>query len=207
MAEVRMTRQQTVTSGLLSAGVFTGALLVIAALDPSYSHATRAVSELGAVGAPLQWTWNVLGFLLPGLLVALFGLGVGQVLAPRGRSASMLLMISGLAFAATGLFPANLQAMASFSTQAHVWASLISLLAWFPAAIVIAVVAQRMKRKPLMWASIAGFAALLASIVLGAALFQRGYAQRLNFAAYFTWITLVACLLPRKSAASPLKIH
>jgi hypothetical membrane protein len=109
-------------SGFLSAGTFAGALLVIAALDPSYSHATRAVSELGAVGAPHQWTWNVMGFLLPGLLVGLFGLGAGHALAPRGRSASILLKISGLAFAATGLFPANLQAMSSFSTRAHVLA-------------------------------------------------------------------------------------
>jgi len=202
-----MTSRQTTASGLLSAGLFAGALLVIAALDPSYSHATRAVSELGAVGAPHQWTWNVLGFLLPGCLVAVFGLGIGQLLAPRGRSASILLIVSGLAFAATGLFPADLQAMASFSTQAHICASLISLLAWFPAAIVIAVVAGRVKRKPLMWASIVGLVALLASIMLGAALLQRGYAQRLNFAAYFTWIALVACLLPRKPAASPSKIH
>jgi hypothetical membrane protein len=194
-----MTPRQTLASGLLSAGIFAGALLVIASLEPSYSHATRAVSELGAVGAPHQWTWNILGFLLPGLLVVLFGIGTGHALAPRGRSASILLMISGLAFAATGVFPADLHAMSSFATRAHIVASLISLAAWFPAAIVIAVVAHTLDRKPLMWASIAGLAALLASIVLGAAFLSRGYAQRLNFAAYFAWIVWIACLLPKNS--------
>lgn len=186
-------------SGLLCGATFAAALLVIAALDPSYSHATRAVSELGAVGAPHQWIWNFLGFLLPGLLVVLSGLGVGRALAPRGRVASILLMISGLAFAATGVFPADMQAMSSLSTRAHVAASLISLFAWFPAAIVIAVAAYRLELKPLMWASIAGLVAMLVSMVLGDAFLSRGYAQRLNFAAYFAWIAWVACLLPKAS--------
>src|SRR5262245_51167807 len=151
-----MTATQTMVSGFLAAGIFWGALLLFAGLDPSYSHSMRAVSELGAVGAPHQWGWNIVGFLLPGLLVFLFGLGVGQALAPRGRGAALLLSISGLAFAATGLFPANLQATSSFSTRAHVIGSIVSLLAWFPAAVVCAVVARRAARKSLMWASIAG---------------------------------------------------
>lgn len=44
-----------------------------AARTDGYSHLTKAVSELGSVGAPNGTVWNLLGFGLTGAALAVFG--------------------------------------------------------------------------------------------------------------------------------------
>ena len=63
---IRSTRWALIAS--LAAPVwFFGWLLMIAALRPGYSHATNAISELGAWGAPHMALWNTVGFAGTGL--------------------------------------------------------------------------------------------------------------------------------------------
>jgi len=63
--------------GLAATILFVFSLVVFAELSPGYTHATKAVSELGAIGAPHQLAWNIFGFLLPGLMMAAHGWGIG----------------------------------------------------------------------------------------------------------------------------------
>ncbi len=196
-----MTAQKAAFIGIASALLFWSALLVIAGLDPSYSHAVRAVSELGMIGAPHKWTWNVAGFMLPGLLIALFGIGLAGILPQPGRAGAFLLCLSGLCFAATGIFPADLADMRSFTTQAHIWTSFASLLVWLPVPILIAIAARRRSMNTMMWASLLGLSAALAGLVLGQVFLSRGFAQRLNFATYFAWVLAIAVLLIRAASS------
>jgi hypothetical membrane protein len=198
-----VTTRQTGLIGIASAVLFWSALVVFGSLDPTYSHATRAVSELGMVGAPHQWAWNVVGFILPGLLLAWFGFGMARAVGPPGSIGAFLLCASGILFAATGVFAADLQDMGSFTTRAHIWASYGSLLCWLPAPILIAVAARRRSMNAVMWASIVGLVCLLAGVVLGHEFLSRGFAQRLNFATYFAWVLVVSMMLLRQMERRP----
>src|SRR3989304_1137074 len=55
---------------------FLVALLAFAAARTDYSHLTKAVSELGAIGAPHALAWNILGFGAVGVLVVIFAWGL-----------------------------------------------------------------------------------------------------------------------------------
>lgn len=197
-----MTTRQIAATGIASVVLFWTALFTFGGLDPTYSHATRAVSELGMVGAPHQWAWNIIGFVLPGLLLAWFGLGMARTLEGPGAIGAVLLCISGTFFAATGVFPADLHERGSFTTRAHIVSSFASLLVWLPAPILIAVSARRQSMRAMMWVSVAGLICVLAGVVFGRELLSRGFAQRLNFATYFAWVLAVSLLLMRRAEAA-----
>jgi hypothetical membrane protein len=59
--------------GLSACVLFWTASVVFAALRPSYSHLANTISELGAVGTSHATAWNVLGFIIPGVLLAMTG--------------------------------------------------------------------------------------------------------------------------------------
>lgn len=185
--------------------LFWGALFTFGRLDHNYSHATRAVSELGMVGAPHQWAWNVTGFILPGLLLAVFGLGLARTTVMPASLGGVFMCLSGLSFAATGAFSADMQQMSAFSTRAHIVASLVSLLVWLPAPILLAVGARRRAMPGLMWTSIVGLICVVLGVMFGREILSRGYAQRLNFLTYFAWVLGVSVVFVRQPGPSHVR--
>ena len=93
--------------GVLAPIVFIVSLVIFSLLTPHYSNLTNAVSELGTLGAPSAFAWNILGFLLVGLLIIAYAWGmyldlrhsIGGIVVP------ILVGISGIGFAGLGLFP------------------------------------------------------------------------------------------------------
>jgi hypothetical membrane protein len=67
--------------GIAACVVFWAASFVLGALRPSYSHSLNTISELGARGTPNAIWWNVVGFIVPGLLLALAGGVIAQSIA------------------------------------------------------------------------------------------------------------------------------
>ena len=59
--------------GLCSVALFWIASFVFGALRPAYSHIANTISELGAAGTPYANLWNLIGFGLSGILLALVG--------------------------------------------------------------------------------------------------------------------------------------
>jgi len=60
-------------AGPAAAALFFLSLISFAAMrSDGYSHATKAVSELGAIGAPFAMAFNIVGFILPGILIIIF---------------------------------------------------------------------------------------------------------------------------------------
>ena len=188
----------------LAATVFWAALAGFGILRADYSQLTKAVSELGAVGAPHALAWNVLGFIVPGLLLAACGVAIGTVIdGPRG-AVRWLLTGSGVAFAGTGVFPAVMQhgspVMQAPSTVAHVVMLLLSSVLWLMA---IGVLLRKIRReprlrrllKPFVIVSLVALSGLAANVLHNAiqALAHRpGLAQRLGFAGYFLWFVTLS---------------
>lgn len=134
---------------VLAATVFWIALGVFGVARTGYSQFTKAVSELGAVGAPHALAWNVLGFIVPGLLLATGGVAIATVVDGRRGTLRWLLAGSGVAFAATGVFPAVMHdgspLMRAPSTVGHVVMLLLSSLLWLVA---IGVLLRKVAREP-----------------------------------------------------------
>src|SRR5690606_24027298 len=108
-------------AGPLAAIVFLISLLLFAALrQDGYSHATKAVSELGALGAPNALLFNLFGFIAPGLLIAFFACGLRGLARAGGSAVGLVLLgLSGLALAAAGIFPADMAHRDAWTTVAH----------------------------------------------------------------------------------------
>lgn len=190
-----MTTATTGRLGLLTTFVFIAALLVFAALDPAYSHVTKAVSELGAVGAPHQLAWNLIGFLGVGLALAVFGCGLGKAVGDRWTGG--LASLFGLAFAATAV-PADMSDFASPGSVAHIAASQAVLLFW--AAALIRLLFVRRAGAALRWIAAAALALAVGSIVVrGMDLLPPGLSQRLSFAVVFGWVAATSMVLLRRA--------
>jgi hypothetical membrane protein len=98
-------------AGVAAVAVFWIALFAFAASYPRYSHSTKAISELGVFGAPHALAWNVIGYIVPGMLLAICGAGLATAIDRSGRRTAFywLLVVSGLGLAGTGVFPAEMR--------------------------------------------------------------------------------------------------
>lgn len=182
-------------TGIAATVLFVTALSVFAALDPAYSHLTNAVSELGAVGAPNQLAWNLIGFLAVGLLLAAFGRELGR--AVETPSAGWLLVLFGLSFAATAA-PADMSDLSSPGSTAHIVASQAVLLFWLLALIRLLFLKRFGGGQRLMTA-LALLLAVGTIVVRGAELLPPGLTQRLSFAVVFGWVLAASVSLLRRA--------
>jgi hypothetical protein len=185
--------QSTAWLGIGASAIFFTALAVWGAADPAYSHSTKAVSELGAVGAANQLTWNLTGFLAVGIMLAIFGWRYGKLL--DDRLTGWLLALFGWAFAASAI-PVDMDDLRSSSSIAHIVAAMAVFLFWALALIRILFIKRRLPGlKP---ATAAALALALGSIVLRASeLLLPGLAQRVSFLVVFGWVVVAAVLLMR----------
>jgi hypothetical membrane protein len=188
--------------GIAAAILSWGGMLVFGAMRPAYSHSVNAVSELGAMGTPNALAWNIIGFIIPGLLLAIAGGAIAlSVHAERRRPlAFWLLILSGLGFAGTGVSPAEIEdgiaLVSSPFTRGHFIASLIHGLAWLLA---VALLLLPMRRNP-HWRSLALPSVGLALLTLAASIFLRGtvsdaIVQRVAGGLYFLWIVTMSVRL------------
>jgi len=193
-------------AAVAAAVVFWPALFAFAAMYPGYSHYTRAISGLGAFGAPHALAWNVIGFVVPGLLLAWCGGGVALAIQDRRRSLFWLLVISGLAFAGAGVFPAEMRngvpVMQSGWTAAHVVIISASGLPWVVGALLLIGRVRRSQRWRHLTVATIGLA-ILAVAGLGTNIVSGsipvladapGLAQRIAFGAYFAWFLFTGSL-------------
>ncbi len=166
-----------------------------------YTHATKAVSELGARGAPLAAAFNTVGFILPGILVIVMAFVVYRcVTAPR-KSGAVLLALSGISLAVAGIFPVDMELRSSVSSQLHLAGAMLCGLLW---ALSLFWVAPLLRKQPEFstigrltpWFVLFLVANLGWQIVwqsTGALL--PGWGQRIGFAGYFLWLAIIGSLL------------
>lgn len=191
-------------AGWLAGGAFAGVLLAMALPLDGYSHALHPVDVLGARGVPRAVAWNVLGFGVPGVLLAIFALALQPPfrrdgIGAAGRIGGWLLAISALSFAAAGLLPLDLGDLDGPGSKRHVAASMLAWLAWLPSALLLPFA---LRRKPAWRPSrVAGPLLALAAVACLALPLQQwlpvlegraGAVQRIGLALYFAWPALLA---------------
>jgi hypothetical membrane protein len=182
--------------------IFWCALVAFAAARPDYSHFHQAVSELGSVGTPRMWAWNLIGFILPGALLAYAGWRIGRQVAPTGWVLPGLLALGGAMMALAGLSPADMDHRTGLSTVVHLIGSNGSLLAWLAATILLAVRVRGPWRDLAVVAILAVLAVIVTFALYDAS--RTALTQRWLFAAFFAsylgWALMLARRRPAASA-------
>ncbi|MEO6264434.1 MAG: DUF998 domain-containing protein, partial [Luteimonas sp.] len=101
------------SAGLLSGPLFALALVMFAAPLPNYRHAEHPPAVLGAIGYPGSVAWNMIGYMLVGVLAALALQALYHRLRAEragavARVGATLMLLSALAFVAQGFFPLDI---------------------------------------------------------------------------------------------------
>ena len=204
-----MTERVAGAAGVAAVIVFWTALFVFAASYPGYSQYHKAISELGAFGAPHALAWNVIGFIAPGVLLAVCGAGLAQAIERSGRHSAVywLLVTSGVGFAGAGLIPTEMREGSPFMrspfTLGHVLMTLLSGIPWVIAAFLLI---GQVKRNPawehsqriviiLAMACVAGLAVNILAPAIPVLAHRPGLAQRISFGIYFAWFLIMAVQL------------
>ena len=194
--------------GMAAGPISFGAMYIFGALRPGYSHAVNAVSELGVVGSPNALAWNLIGFVIPGLMLALAGAGIAADVTGRTRSSLTfwLLVVAGLGFAGTGLFAAEMadgELVVTPSTQGHLIASLVHGLGWLVAAVIMfPSLGRNPAWKGMRWPHVALIALVLLCVIGLRGTFSNAIVQRLAGAANFLWYFVMARRLYRVAGSS-----
>lgn len=128
-------------AGWIAAICCVPALLGFAAALPAFSHVQHPPGLLGAIGVPRAPAFNLLAFVVPGLLAAWVFARLRERL-PRdaGRMAGIapwLLAISALAFGAQGLFPLDPIDLDGPASQRHATSWMLWWLSFVPGALLL----------------------------------------------------------------------
>jgi hypothetical membrane protein len=190
--------------GPIAAILFAASLIGFAAFrTDGYTHGTKAVSELGAIGAPMADWFNIFGFIRPGLLVTLLASSLYRVIAPA-RAGAILLALSGFAMVVAGAFPIEMDGHSSSSSQLHLLGAMLSGLLWalslfWTAPQLGKIAGFRMFARLTPW-----FALFLVVNVGWQIVWQAtgavlpGWGQRIGFGGYFLWAAILGLKLHRR---------
>ncbi|TFZ44083.1 DUF998 domain-containing protein [Stenotrophomonas maltophilia] len=182
-------------SGLIAALLFVTAVLGFGAGLDGYAQARHPVALLGADGVPHALAFNLLGFVLPGLLAALVAECLRRRLpATAGwapRVGSQMLLLAGLAFAAMGLLPLDVDDLHGPASQLHASAWMIWVLGFVAGTLLLGMFQLRqVQARALGGLAIAcGVLAALAAFALQGVL-PAPLAQRVAFACWAGWLAL-----------------
>lgn len=184
--------------GLAATIWFWVALFLFASFLPNYTHATKAISELGAVGTPNALLWNVFGFGLVGVCLTLTGYQAACLIKPDSKVASVALFLSGVAFALTAV-PADMSNLSSLTSLVHISASSASGVLWVIGASFL--LGSRMEKTYFfnLVTSMLLIAVVLTILIREADVLMPGHAQRLTFLVYFIWIAYVSLIILKEN--------
>jgi len=191
--------QKSGAASLIAAGLFLAALAGFGSALGGYSHALHPPALLGARGVPMAIAFNVLAFVLPGLLGMLVMGGVRSRLGEAhwaARIGSWLWFLSALAFAMQGLLPLDPGDMDASPSRLHANAWTVWWLAFAPGGLLLALGLARTSGWRLLGMTALGGALLLPLFTLYAPLgMSVGISQRVALAIWF------ACLVSAGFAA------
>ncbi len=177
-------------------------------MRPEYSMFTKAISELGSVDAPKKWIWNSFGYILTGLLIAIYSFGQYKNMAIEKSSKLPLygILLSGVFMAIAGIFPGDFNNRESTTMLLHTVGSFGSYIFFLIGAFTYTKLMnkteywKRVKKPTLIFTYL--------TIVFGAWAFIfpniPALGQRIVFFFYFLWIFYTAIKLLNQSKESPV---
>ena len=192
-------RRNLLYAGLVALPWLTFWVVLLDLLRPEYDYRHKAVSELGALGAPHMVWMNVLGFVGTGLLLGAFALGYKSLKSPRAPG-YLSLLITALLFMGTAI-PTQMNEgldpdpnYTSMITIIHLFFALTSFIAWLIAQFAIIRHAARPLRK-LSAITVLVIVGLFVASASGALSGMPGLVQRINFGIFLGWYVIAALLL------------
>ncbi len=138
---------------------FWGSLLAFGGLLNGYAHALHPVALFGAQGIGCAINFNVMGFLLPALILAPTAWNRWQAMPEGGawsvRIGASMAMLSALVFAIQGVLPLDPRDLDASDSRLHAAAWTVWWVAFVPAALLLARGIFRLPgRRPLAMASV-----------------------------------------------------
>lgn len=184
---------------------FTSLIGFAAVRTDGYTHGTKAISELGAVGAPNAMAFNFLGFILPGAMTILFSVALLKLGRREFKKAGpVLLMISGLGFMVAGLFPIDLSDRGSLTTILHAVGASFAGLFWGLGLFWIGSVLKRGFGLIRWGTATPWFVLFLVANFAWQGVWQAtgsvlpGWGQRIAFGGFFGWLAITSWLVFRQ---------
>jgi len=113
--------------GLLSAFVLIIAITIFGFTNNDFSFFDDFISKLGAKGEPNALWFNLIGFVIVGISISIFGFFYGLLL--KDKLLSVLLSLFGLGFVLTAI-PIDMRASDTSISKAHIVAICIGLAFW-----------------------------------------------------------------------------
>ena len=189
--------------GIVAVVLSVATIIIIAEMrTDGYNHAHKAVSELGSSDAPNKWAFNILGYFIPGLLIALFAFNLkNHFIIPMKTYPFYFLLLSGLFYGLAGLFAADMNNRNSFNTVMHLIGSMGSGLFWLFSGLTL----WWQLKKDKGWKMVA----IITLIILIITIFTMGLvpkylpgiAQRIGFGGYYLFILVLAFKLSKQLSA------
>lgn len=181
-------------AGWVAALLFLAAVAGFGAALDGYSQLRFPVALLGAKGFPNALAFNLLAFVLPGMLVGVVAMLLRRRL-PTGagwslRIGAQLVFLSALAFIAMGLLPLDPRDLENESSRLHGTAWMLWTVAFVPGAVLLGagLFPYRGARRFAWFCLVAAAGVFLAGFVL-TDFMPAGLAQRIAFALWLLWIT------------------
>lgn len=197
-----MTQKAYAITGLLAPILFWITYFTLSATRPEYHFTTKAVSELGSIDAPHKWVWNGLGYILPGVLIAVYAVGLYKSITQgQGNKWPVIgIALSGLFMSLSGIFPGDFDNRQSATMLWHTAGSIGSFIFFlvgaftFPGQMKELVYWKKAVRPTLLFTWLA--------VVFGVWGFvfphMPAVGQRLIFFFYFLWIFYTAMRMYRE---------
>jgi len=187
--------------GLAGAVLFAAAVIGFGLALPGYSQSAHPVAVLGAKGFPHAMAFNLLGFVLPGLLTSVVMLELRLRLpASAGwslRIGAQLLLLSSLGFVALGLLPLDPADLHNASSSYHATAWMLWWVAFVPGAGLLALgLRGHTAWQTAMRISLVTALLLLLLVLFAVDWLPAGTAQRVAFAVWWAWLCVTG-LTPR----------
>ena len=176
-----------------------------AALD-GYSQLGMPVALLGARGFPHALAFNLLAFVLPGMLAGVVAMTLRRRLpADAGwtlRIGAQLIFLSALAFIAMGLLPLDPNDLESDASRLHGTVWMLWTVAFVPGAVMLAagLLASPAASRFAWFSLIVAAGVLLAGFVL-TDFMPAGLAQRIAFGLWLVWMAIAGSAGVRQASA------
>lgn len=193
-------------SVLLALLLFAGMATFAGRID-GYSHAQHPLALLGATALPHAWLFNLLAFVVPGLLLGWGALRLRAAIpasayAPAswsGRIGAHLTLISAGAFAAMGVLPLDAGDLEGVRSARHASAWMVWWIAFAAGGLLVAAGLRGSgpRWRPIAISSLVAALLLPVLALLLPALVPAGIAQRLAFALWFLWALHAAHVVNR----------
>ncbi len=180
-------------AGPVAALSWIGAMVGFGIALDRYSQLEHPVALLGASGIERALAFNLLGFVLPGLLAGVVAVDLRRQLpAPLAwttRIGTQLLFLAALGFIAMGVLPLDPWNLGGQSSRLHAVAWMLWWVAFVPGAVLTAIGLWPLPgwRRFALSGVVAAILVLLAVVLVNENV-PAGIAQRAAFAVWFAWL-------------------